>query len=166
VEDALRRRRRVLLGATCLAGVSVVAAVWLAAWDIVVFVVAVVVLLAASVLWVSRQEAGLRRRDDGGGCTSYAKIRGSGTFLLTFDETGVGLRGSSRATRRLPPEHHRWETVDDLRIERVGPYGSGGELSMWLPDRELCASIGRVDEMIAAAGRYRVAAEGGPVVEP
>ena len=79
---------------------------------------------------------------------------------------GVGLGGSSRSTRRLPPERHLWAAVDDLRIERVGPYGSAGAVAMRLPDGELHASIGRVDEMIAAAGQYRAGAEGGPGVAP
>jgi len=128
---------------------------------VVVFLVAVAGLFGAAVLWVYRQEADQRRRDGQHGCTTYAKVRGSGTFILTFDETGVGLLGSSRSTRRLPPEHHAWATVEDLRIERVGPLGSAGELSMRLPDRFLRASIGRVDEMIAAAGQHSTGTEGG-----
>lgn len=161
MKDPQRRRRQALWIAAAVAGVGLVAAVWRGAWDVVVFVVAVAGLLGASVLWVYRQEADQRRRDGQHGCTTYAKVRGSGSFILTFDETGVGLQGSSRSTRRLPPEHHAWAIIEDLRIERVGPLGSAGELSMRLPGRVLHASIGRVDEMIAAAGQHGAGPEGG-----
>lgn len=117
--------------------------------------VAVAGFVGLAVFVVRRQEAKLRHNDEGAGCTTYAKVPGAGTFLLTLDDTGLGLRGSSPAARKLPPEHYPWAVIEDLTIERAGPFGSGGELSAQLPRRVLHATIGRVDEMIAVADQHR-----------
>ena len=154
MDETFRGRKRALWVAAAVAGVLFLAGVGLRAWEVVAFVVAVAACLGLSVVWVARQEAQLRSRDDVRGCTTYAKVYGSGTFLMTLDETGITLMGSSPSTRRLPTEQHAWADVEDLRIERAGPFGSAGELSVRLPNRVLRASIGRVDEMIAVANEH------------
>jgi hypothetical protein len=145
----MKARRRALLGAAALSAAGVLAAAPLGAWGVVLFLMAVALLLVLAVLWISRQEATLRGRDVGGTCTTYAKVQGAGSFLLTLGNNGLDIRGSSRKTRRLPPERYSWDDIADLKIEGVGPYGSAGRLTVRLPNRVLQAEIGRVDEMTA-----------------
>jgi len=124
-------------------------------WGPPLFLVAVAGLIGLTVFVVRRQEAKLRQDDEGVGCTTYAKVPGFGTFVLTLDDTGMGLRGSSPGDRKRPPEHYPWAVIQNLTIERAGPFGSGGNLSARLPNRALRATIGRVDEMIAVADQHR-----------
>ena len=151
----MKARRRALQGAAALAGAGVLAAAPLGAWGVVLFLATVVLLLGLAILWVSRQEATLRRRDAADRCTTHAKVTGVGTFLLTLGDDGLDIRGSSPSTRSLSPEHYGWDEIADLTIERVGPYGSAGKLTVQLPDRVLHASIGRVDEMIDVWRRHQ-----------
>ncbi len=110
-------------------------------WGPPSFLVAVAGFVGLAVFVIRRQEARLRQDDEGVGCTTYAKLPGAGTFLLTLDDTGMGLRGSSPGARKRPAEHYPWAVIENLTIERAGQFGSGGELSAQLPNRALRATI-------------------------
>lgn len=157
-----RPGRALTAAAACaLAGSGFIGAASLGPWGPPLFLVAVAGVLGLAVFVVRKQEAKLRLHDEGLGCTTYAKVPGSGTFFLTLDDTGMGLRGSSPGARKHPPEHYPWAVIQNLTIARAGPFGSGGELSAQLPNRVLRASIGRVDEMVAVAEQHRGAAPTG-----